>query len=130
MNLRAGIKEAGKDATDIVDIAAAAMTGLMIIGQILAQIVRGDMRNALINDLQQFCDGGLVIMQRLFAAAFHTLGGKKHFQKLLIALRLGHGLGTVDGHHVLAPKRRGSGLRAGPSSGHCPGWTKETVRLP
>ena len=74
------------------------MAGLLIIGQILAQIVRGDMDNALLDGLQQLGNGGLVIMQRLFTATLHALDGKKHFQKLLIALRLVQGLhlGVVE----------------------------------
>lgn len=61
-------EKAGKNAANIVDIAAAASASLLIIRQILAQIVRCDMHDALIEGMQQLGDGSLVIMQRLFTA--------------------------------------------------------------
>ena len=40
------------------------------------------MHDALIEGMKQLGDGGLVIMQRLFAATVHVLSGEKHFQQL------------------------------------------------
>ena len=106
-------EKAGKNATDIVDIAAAAPAGLLIVRQILAQIVRGDMDDALDDGMKQLGDGGLVIMQRFFAAALHSLGGEKHFQKLSIALCLRLLNGGIYRDDVFTPKRVGQNFMQG-----------------
>ena len=52
-------------------------------------------------------------MQRLFAAPLHALGGEKHFQKLVIALRFRLLDGGIYRDDVLSPKRVGQGFMQG-----------------
>ena len=106
-------EKAGKNAADVVDVAAAAPAGLLIVHQIFPQIIRGDMHDALIKGVQQLGDGGLVIMQRLFAAALHALGGEKYFQQLDIALCLWLLDGRIYCDDVFTPKRMGQGFVQG-----------------
>lgn len=103
-------EKAGQNAANVVDIAAAAPTGLLVIRQILAQIVRCDVHDALVDAPQQLGGDRLVIVQRLFAAPLHALSRQEEIQELLVALRLRLGLGAAGRHDVLAPKRMGQGL--------------------
>lgn len=50
---------------NIVDVAAAAPASLLIVRQLLAQIIRGDMDDTLIEGLQQLGDDDLVISLQL-----------------------------------------------------------------